>query len=512
VVLRRIVEAARELVGARYAALGVIAPDGHLAEFIHAGMPADAVDRIGHLPQGKGLLGALIEDPRPIRLRSIGDDSRSSGFPPDHPPMQSFLGVPIRVRDEVFGNLYLAESTNREFSAEDEELTKALAATAGVAIDNARLYETARTRQEWLRASAAITGRLLSAEAVPPLQLIAEHSREIAHADLVTVMLPADDGHELRVEVAVGTNADSLPGLRVPREGSLSGRVFTTGKPLRVSSPNEQPGLTSVASGELDVGPVLVVPLLGSHRVHGVLTAARLQGGPAFTAEDLDMAAGFANHASLAVELAEARAERQRAAMLDERERIAADLHDHVIQRLFAAGLSLQSVAAGLGSGRATDRILGLIQDLDDTIGQIRTTIFQLHQIPQATDRGVRARLLDVVTDVTPALGFAPGVRFAGVLEDAVPAEVAEDLVAVLREALSNVARHARARSAEVDITAGPDRLTLDVRDDGVGMAPTTRLSGLANLRHRAERHRGSLTLAPRDAAGTWLSWSVPLR
>jgi signal transduction histidine kinase len=426
--------------------------------------------------------------------------------------MQSFLGVPIRVRDEVFGNLYFSESINGQFSAEDEELTKALAATAGVAIDNARLYETARTRQQWLQASAAITGQLLSAEAGRPLQLIAEHSREIAHADLVTVVLPGEEGHELRVEVAVGNGADSLPGLRVSLEGSLSGRVFITGEPLRVSCPNEQPGLTSVASGELDVGPVLVVPLLGSHRVQGVLTAARLRGQPAFTAEDLDMAAGFANQAALAVELAEARAEQQRAAMLDERERIAADLHDHVIQRLFAAGLSLQSVAAGLGSGRAANRILGLIQDLDDTIGQIRTTIFQLHRLPQATDRGVRARLLDVVTEVTPALGFAPGIRFAGLLEDAVPDEVTDDLVAVLREALSNVARHARARSAEVDITANPDRLTLDVCDDGVGVTPTTRLSGLANLRQRAERHGGSLTLAPRDGAGTWLSWSIPMR
>jgi signal transduction histidine kinase len=512
VVLRRIVEAARELVGARYVALGVIAPDGHLAEFVHVGMSADAVERIGHLPQGKGLLGALIEDPRPIRLSSIGDDLRSSGFPPGHPPMQSFLGVPIRVRDEVFGNLYLSESTNEQFSAEDEELAKALAATAGVAIDNARLYETARTRQKWLQASAAITSQLLSAETGRPLQLIAEHSREIARADLVTVVLPAEEGHELRVEVAVGNGADGLPGLHLSLDGSLSGRVFTTGDPLRVSSPNEQPGLTSVASGDLDVGPVLVVPLLGSHRVHGVLTAARLRGQPAFTAEDLDMAAGFANHAALAVELAEARAEKQRAAMLDERERIAADLHDHVIQRLFAAGLSLQSVAAGLGSGRAANRIQGLIQDLDDTIGQIRTTIFQLHQLPQGADQGVRARLLDVVTDVTPALGFAPGVRFAGLLEDAVPAEVAEDLLAVLREALSNVARHAQARSVEMDITANPDRLTLDVRDDGVGMTPTTRLSGLANLRRRAERHGGSLTLAPRDGAGTWLCWSIPMR
>jgi signal transduction histidine kinase len=512
VVLRRIVEAARELVGARYAALGVIAPDGHLAEFIHAGMSADVVERIGHLPQGKGLLGALIEDPRPIRLPSIGDDLRSSGFPPGHPPMHSFLGVPIRVRDEVFGNLYLSESTNGQFSAEDEELAKALAATAGVAIDNARLYQTARTRQQWLQASAAITGELLSADAGRPLQLIAEHSREIARADLVTVVLPTEEGHELTVEVAVGHGADNLPGLRVSLQDSLAGRVFTTGEPLRVSTPNEQPGLTSVASGELDVGPVLVVPLLGSHRVHGVLTAARLRGQPAFTAEDLDMAAGFANQAALAVELAEARAEKQRAAMLDERERIAADLHDHVIQRLFAAGLSLQSVAAALGSHRAANRIQDLIQDLDDTIGQIRTTIFKLHRPPQGADQGVRARLLDVVTDVTPALGFAPAVRFAGLLEDAVPVEVAEDLLAVLREALSNVARHAQARSVEVDITADHDRLTLDVRDDGVGMTPTTRLSGLANLRQRAERHGGSLTLTPRDGGGTWLCWSIPTR
>lgn len=274
VLLRRIAEAARDLVGARYAALGVIAADRHLAEFVHVGIPDDMIAQIGQLPQGKGLLGALIDDPQPIRLASLGDDPRSSGFPATHPRMDSFLGVPIRVRDEVFGNLYLAESTNGQFSAEDEDLATALAATAGVAIDNARLHEAAHSRHEWLRASATITRRLLSVDAaqspdpesahdsVRPLRLIAESCREVARADLVTVVLPAPDGAELRVEIAVGiAGADELPGLSVPLEGSLSGQVFTSGWPLRVSYPNEQPGLVSAASGGLDVGPVLVIPL-----------------------------------------------------------------------------------------------------------------------------------------------------------------------------------------------------------------------------------------------------------
>ena len=212
VVLRRVVEAARELIGARYAALGVIAPDGHLSEFVHVGMPDEDVARIGHLPQGKGLLGALIDDPAPIRLDRLGDDDRSSGFPPGHPPMDTFLGVPIRVRDEVFGNLYLTGSTRGAFTAEDEELAKALAATAGGAIDNARHYATARSRQQWLQATAAITRQMLNPEQVPstrrgdysrPLQLIAEQSADLAAADLVTVVLPRQGSPEAIFYVSV---------------------------------------------------------------------------------------------------------------------------------------------------------------------------------------------------------------------------------------------------------------------------------------------------------------------
>ncbi|MEV0718013.1 GAF domain-containing protein [Asanoa sp. NPDC050611] len=513
-VLRRIVEAARELAGARYAALGVVSPGGGLAEFVHSGMPADAVEVIGHLPEGKGLLGALIDDPRPIRLREITDDPRSTGFPPGHPPMHSFLGVPIRIRDEVFGNLYLAEGEGGAFTAEDEELVKSLAATAAVAIDNASLYASARLRGEWLQASAAITRQVLATEGSPiyPLRRIAERTKEIADADLVTVVLPdPDDQEELRIDVAVGLAAERLVGTRLPARGTLSGEVLATGQPLCLASPGDGGAPASRTTEVMDIGPVLAVPLNGSARVHGVLWTARAPGRTPFTADDVDMAGSFANQAALAIELAEARAEQQRAAMLQDRERIAADLHDHVIQRLFAAGLSLQGAAAQLGTGPAVDRIVRVIDDLDTTISQIRTTIFQLQRPPGAAASSIRARMLDVASEVTAALGFEPGVRFSGVIESRVPADLVDDLEAVLREALSNVARHARARSADVEFTVTAASVTLEVRDDGSGMGQPTRSSGLANLRARAERRGGTLVISGVEPTGTRLCWSVPL-
>jgi signal transduction histidine kinase len=476
-------------------------------------MPSDRVAAIGHLPQGKGLLGALIEDPEPIRLTRIADDPRSSGFPPGHPPMTSFLGVPVRIRDDVFGNLYLTESTRGAFTADDEELAKALAATAATVIDNARLYDAARTRSEWLRASAAITRGLLATDPddeIETLRQIAEHALEIARADLVAVLLPdPDDGDVLRVVVAVGDFAPDIGGSCVPLAGSLAGQVFTTGTAVRMTSPDEQPVICPAVPDGFDAGPMLVVPLVGSRSVHGVLGMVRLRGRHAFTAEDLDMTGGFANQASVALELARARAAQQRAALLDERERIAADLHDHVIQRLFASGLSLQALAATLGPGRAADRVVATVADLDTTIAQIRTAIFALQQVPRAGSPSLRGRLLEVVADVTPALGFDPAVRFSGLL-DTLPTDVSDDLLAVLREALTNVARHAHAITADVALTATPQVLTLVVRDDGVGLGDSTRRSGLANLHHRAERHGGGLSVDP-GPTGTRLTWSVPL-
>ena len=514
-VLRRFVEAARQLVDARYAALGVIAPGGGLGEFVHTGMPEEDVARIGQLPAGKGLLGALLADPDPIRLRRIADDERSAGFPPGHPPMESFMGVPIRIRGEVFGRLYLAESRRGEFTAEDEDLVTALAATAGVAVENARLYESARSRGEWLHASAAVTRQLLSSDGhgEDPLRMIAERSREITGADMVAVLLPQeqDDVQGLEVGVAVGVDAGVMRGRWIPLTGTVAGRVFTEAAPVRLADVRDAGGVIVLVAPIAEVGPVLAVPLLGSHRVHGALWAARLAGAPPFTPVELDMAGSFANHAAVAIELAEARAEQQRVAMLDERERIAADLHDHVIQRLFAAGLSLQSVAMVTGDGPMKQRILTTIADLDDTISQIRTTIFQLQRRPGDGASGVRARLLNVLDDVGPALGFDPHLRLSGVLEDRLPEGLVDDLMAMLREALTNVARHARASRADVEVSATAGELTLEVTDDGVGMGASTRRSGLANLRRRAEHRGGTFTVEPAEPSGTRLRWSVPL-
>ena len=514
-VLRRIIEAARELVDARYGAIGVIAPGGGLAEFVHSGMPDDEVARIGHLPEGKGLLGALLADPAPIRLCRISDDARSAGFPPGHPPMQSFLGVPIRVRTEIFGRLYLSESRRGEFTAEDEELITALAATAGVAIENARLYESARSRGEWLQASAAVTRQLLSTEidAGDPLQLIAERSRDITTADLVAVLLPRESGEVpgIEVRVAVGEDAAGLVGRWIPLADSVPGRVFTEAAPVRLADIRGAGGPAMLVSPVVRIGPVLAVPLLGSRRVHGVLWAARLSGAPAFTAVELEMAGSFANHAAVAIELAEARAEQHRVAMLDERERIAADLHDHVIQRLFAAGLSLQSIAMVAPEGPLRQRLSTTIQDLDDTISQIRTTIFRLQQSPAAGTTGVRVRLLDVLTDVAPALGFEPALRLSGVLESRLAEDVVDDLLAVLREGLTNVARHARATRTDVEVTVTGTELTLQISDDGVGIGAVTRRSGLTNMRRRAEQRGGTLAVTDAEPAGTRIRWSVPL-
>jgi len=451
----------------------------------------------------------VIEDSQPIRLVRIADDPRSSGFPEGHPPMDSFLGVPIRVRSEVFGNLYFAESTKAAFSAEDEDLARALAATAAVAIENARLYEATRNRGEWLQASAAVTRELLSTDldAAQPLRTITEHSRRIADADIVTVVRP-DAAGELHIDVAVGPMAADVLGMAVPLEGSLAGHVYTTGAPVRLSQPGEA-GLRPATVGDLEIGPVMALPLRSSSGVLGVLTLARHRGRQAFGSEDLDMSSGFANQAAVAIELATARAEQQRAQMLDERERIAADLHDLVIQRLFAAGLTLQGTVAGMPPGRSRDRVAATIEDLDTTIRQIRTSIFQLQQRQSGAPVGLRARLLDIATEAATTLGFEPAVRFSGVI-DALPGDVATDLEAVLREALSNIARHAAAHTVEVEVVNRAGHLTLSVRDDGVGIGDVTRRSGLANLDQRARRHGGTCTVEPAEPNGTLLTWHAP--
>src|SRR5215211_1251127 len=354
-VLRRIVDTAKDVSGAKYAALGVIGADGLLEQFLHVGMDDETVRAIGELPKGRGVLGALIEDPKPIRLTRIAEDPRSSGFPAGHPPMTTFLGVPIRSRDAVFGNLYLTDRIDGgPFTAEDEELVLALAATAGIAIENARLYEESRRRQEWLRASGEISRQLLDPEAEhsETLHRIATSVKRLASADVVTlVRLVEDDPSRLEVLVATGAAERELVGLRHPIEDSLAWRAMQQGHGVRVGSPDRHPDIYVHLRAYVPVSQAMALPLWGETGPRGAIVAGRIAPHTPFTDADLDMAETFAGQAAIALELSDARADQQRLGVLLDRWRIAGDLHDHVIQRLFATGLSLQSIASGVDDG-----------------------------------------------------------------------------------------------------------------------------------------------------------------
>ena len=352
-VLRRIVEYAVALAHAQYGALGVISPGGvGLDEFIHVGMDQTTVARIGHLPEGKGLLGLLIEQPHAVRLDDLASHPRSVGFPPEHPPMRGFLGVPIRVREEVFGNLYLTRDDGETFTAQDERIVAGLAVIAGIAIENARLFAESEHRQEWLAESADVTRRVLAGDE-GALQLIARTVRSLADADLVTLVLPEDG--RLQVAVADGHDAEQLDGTSYPREGTLSDLVMETGEPVKLVDAEETGrvgGRTIYLADRVQVGPVMVLPLVGRVQVRGSLVVCRDRGRHPFSQVDMEMATTFSNHASTALELAEARRDQQRVLLLEDRARIARDLHDHVIQQLFASGLMVQATKAHLESER----------------------------------------------------------------------------------------------------------------------------------------------------------------
>lgn len=384
-VLRRIVEAAHEVVDAQYAALGVVGPGGTLEQFLHVGMDAATVRAIGPLPQGRGLLGALLTDPRPLRLERLDRDPRSIGFPAGHPPMTSFLGVPVRTRNAVFGTLYLANRRGGEaFTEEDEELVLALAAAAGTAIENVRLYEQAQARAQWLRAAAAVDEVLLRTDVAEPeaLSRIAQGVQRLTAADAVVVLLPNGRGaDELVVVAAAGGSAGLLGGLRCARTKSLAGRALEVGHGVRAGADK---GLDRELRAVVPLTRLMAVPMTGEVGVRGAVLAGRLAQTP-FSDGELALAGTFAVRAALALELADARAARQRLRLLEARGRIAHDLHDHVIQRLFATGLSMQSVVMRLPGGELKERTSEAVDDLDATIARIQSTITALRD-PAGSD------------------------------------------------------------------------------------------------------------------------------
>ncbi|GLI28607.1 histidine kinase [Agromyces rhizosphaerae] len=512
VVLERIVEAAVALVDARYGALGVIGAAGEgLEEFVHAGMDDDVVAAIGHLPEGRGVLGALIDDPQPIRLAHIEDHPRSVGFPAGHPRMGAFLGVPIRVRDEVFGNLYLADPHVGEFTEEDEQLVRALASTAGFVIANARQLEESRLRQEWSATSAQIASAMLESTRADPLPLLADELIARTTADRVCLVLPGDEAGTVRIAEARGDGAAELDGAALPAMSTMAALVFEDGvtrtRPGARHDPT--PDALAIAAPDDGVGSALFLPLRSDAATWGVLAVARRPGRPAFSATEVDLADDLAARLALAVELARAREHRQQALLAEDRARIARDLHDQVIQQLFGAGLALDALAESGVGDEASARLRSATATLDESIAQIRAIIFAL------TPRGeggesMRHRVLDIVSEYSSGFAEPVAVRFSGPVDLMVTGALADDVVAVVRELLANVVKHAAATSAGLEVSAGGHEVRVVVQDDGVGVAPHGRRSGLANLSARAAARGGSFDLGSEDGR-TRAIWAAPL-
>ncbi len=509
-VLRGIVESAVTLVDAKYGAMGVIGEGGRLAEFIPVGLTEEEIRRIHHWPEGRGLLGVLITDPKPLRLADLGAHPRSSGFPSGHPPMTSFLGAPIRIREEVYGNLYLTEKRGgSEFDEEDEAVLVALAAAAGVAIENARLYDEARRQQRWLSASAEVTRSLLSgANVSDALELITTRALEMSGADLVALALPNADRSQLRYEHAAGAGAAQSLGVTVPTRGSASGDVLRTGELLQVDNFSDDDRVADVARTKMNLGPALLVPLGATGNVRGVLTAGRRPGAMPLAPAAADMLVTFASQAGIALELAEHRRQAERVAVFEDRDRIARDLHDLVIQRLYATGMSLQGTVGLIGAPEAARRVSVAVDALDETIREIRSSIFALQGRHQERP-GLRSRILEIADEMAGPLGFAPALELDGRLDN-VPDPLGDQLLSALREALSNAARHAGASKVEVQVRAG-DELALTVRDNGSGIKAGGRRSGLSNLEERAVKIGGTFRVASAADGGTEVEWRVPL-
>lgn len=508
--LRAIVHTAAELVDARYGALGVRGYDHRLVEFVYEGIDEETRHLIGSLPEGRGVLGALIEEPKPIRLDDISRHPASVGFPLHHPPMRTFLGVPVRIRDEVFGNLYLTEKADGQpFSDDDEVLVQALAAAAGIAVDNARLFEESRTREAWIEATRDIgTQMLAGADPAMVFRLIAEEALTLMAGAATLVAAPLDDEapacevDDLVIVEVAGEISPAVKQMTVAVSGTSIGGVFHDRTPRRFDR------LDLAVDGPVEPGPALVLPLRAADTVAGVLVALRSADEQPFSDKQLDMMAAFADQAALAWRLATAQRQMREVEILTDRDRIARDLHDHVIQRLFAVGLTLQGAAPRARVPAVRESIYSSIDDLQEIIQEIRSAIFDLHAGPSRAT-GLRHRLDKVIDQLAiPALHTT--VQYTGPLSvvDTVLANHAE---AVLREAVSNAVRHANATSLAINVSVEDD-VRVEVVDDGVGISGDITESGLRNLRQRADDAGGEFTVENMPTGGTLLRWSAPLR
>ncbi|WP_241982076.1 GAF domain-containing sensor histidine kinase [Cryobacterium ruanii] len=523
-VLERVVTAACQLVQARFGALGVIGAHQSLSHFVTVGFDEETIRNVGALPVGHGVLGLLIREPHPIRLHDLHDHPDSFGFPAHHPPMKSFLGVPVRVRDTVFGNLYLTEKEGGgDFTDEDQELAVALAAAAGVTIENARLYDEARGRSRWLEAVAEMGRDLLRSvdgDEDNGLGLVAERVLEASRAELAVIGFPT--GNSLFCAAAAGAtgsqaSARALTGTTVLLQADVLRELQVTGRSALLAGPPLYTAPLQAADAAPDpaahwshLGSTLIAALGPAGDGQGVILLSRAPASAGYSLTDVEMSAVFGTQVSLALELASVHRMREEQAVLGDRDRIARDLHDLVIQRLFAAGLSMQSLRRFTNDPTALDRINAVTNELDDTIRELRDTIYSLRGMAQDTGT-LSSRILAVIKEGAASLPYAPRIRLSGPIDAPLTDELSSSLLAVISEGLSNAARHSQASSIDISVDADADRIKLVIADNGSGFSKSARRSGLDNLKERAALLGGKFSVRSVVGEGTRLRWSAPV-
>ncbi|MBI4260493.1 MAG: GAF domain-containing sensor histidine kinase, partial [Actinobacteria bacterium] len=511
-VLQRIVELAAEIADARYGALGVIGPGGRIAEFVTTGVTEAERRAVGRLPEGRGILGVLIHDARPLRLADIADDPRSVGFPENHPPMRSFLGAPVSARGRVFGNIYLSEKLGGgEFTEEDEEALVVLAAQAGVAVENAQLYEEARQRERWLDSVGRIaTTMLAGGEAEAVLGLIASSARELVGSDLATIALP-ESPTSLVIQAADGAHAEELRGMSFPRDDSISGDVIRTRRPVMLADVSSDPRAFQPVVRIGGMGPTIMAPLSARGEAFGTLLVSNGKGGRAFGEDDLRLVETFARQAAVALEYARFQREIQRLKVVEDRERIAKELHDGVIQSLFAVGMSLQGTAGLLDDEAMAGRIESAVEEIDHVVRDLRNYIFGLRPgilADRQLDQALRRLAEDFQERSSVAIAVEVDARVAAELSSR-----AGDVVQLAREALSNVGRHAAASTCRLSLHREDSVAVLEVDDDGTGFDPARVRGGgqgLRNLRERAASLGGSVDVRSAPGEGTTVRIAIP--
>ena len=514
--LQKLVETAAALTGARYAALGVIDETGtELERFLTTGIGEELHAAIGELPRGRGILGVLIKDAEPLLLESITDDPRSVGFPPHHPAMRGFLGVPILLRGRAYGNLYLTEKAGGPFTAEDQGLVETLAAQAAVAIENARLLQDATTWSAQLEALNEV-GAALAGEVELPrlLQLICRRLRGLIGARVVTIALPASE-RTLRIEAADGAGADEILGLRLERAGSKSGGVLERRRAERVDALADDPEVDQHATSLIDARTGLYVPLLVGARPIGVIVAHDKEGeAPRFSDDDLRLAEIFASRAAVAVDLSERVARDALRRVVEaqelERRRLARELHDQTGQKLTSVLLGLKAVEEAKSDAERAKALAAVREQVVETLHDVRRLAVELR--PKALDDFGLAAALERLRD-TFSEQTGMRVDLESRIRDRLPPDVETALYRTVQEALTNIVKHAQANAVSIVLARKAGAVTALIEDDGRGFSHDGSGEGLGllGMGERLALLGGRLKVESRPGSGTTIVAKVPL-